>query len=149
MVRPQDAVDEIVDILDNNLSDPSKIDRNNWIFWDEPRPDSAKPRIGVHLVDGPFEPAGLNSDKFIQSARIQVTVAIDKKNKFDIDDDGEPERPTDVLDYFSDQVFQTIKGKHDTFRTEGFIHAIPLSSTNVNPEGEKRRNMDFEVKFTR
>lgn len=153
-MNTQDLIIELRDVLDENLNDPIEeraLDGKNWIYEDFPRLDSTLPRIGIGVVDVEYTSLALGTPKRVKNATLQVAILVDsRRNKFDVDGDGETEVEEQVLNYIAQRVEEEIVNNQPYFRNDvGVRYMLPINSFTTRNEDENviQRNIDIEVEF--
>jgi len=120
MVRIEQVVDEIVNVLRNNITDPISLRRErglNWIFPGFPRYDAGTPRIGITYISSPLEALAIGTPHRRHNARFQITILVRETDKIDIDGDGEKESPEFVADYIANEVIKAVMDNQSSFTT--------------------------------
>lgn len=119
-----DVIEEIQDVLDSNISDPNPTRDSNtrWIYNLPVQFDISKyPRIHIHNVSNTQEGLSIGSTERWIENRIQVSIfhGTGQGNKIDIDNDGELERPTRIVDTLNKDVRTEINDNQSTWRALG------------------------------
>jgi len=151
--RPQEVITKLMQLLRNNITDLNKERKNRggqWIWDDFPRLDATTPRIGIQLVTSPWQSGGVGNQKIIK-CRIQITVMMRVKEKYDIDGDGAAEHTEDCIDYLANEVLDVIHRNNDEFKTiDGVIHVTPLGQPRaIRNANNIFRYIDVEAEMER
>jgi len=143
--RVQEFIDSLQNLLGNNLTDPNNERTNSkdapfgWIYntpvsFDIPQ----YPRIHITKANQQYDTFEIGRDSN-GSIRLQNTGLVDivilnhVDGEYDVDNDGENERPFDVIDYIATQVSDEIKNNQDRWISLGdnSLSMLPLNAQPV------------------
>lgn len=154
MTRPQDILDTVETVLNNNISDPNTRRSGPWIHQDFPRLDATMPRIGIIKIGGVMENRGIGSNQRTQILTIQCSI-LNKKGSngaWDVEGDSTLERGEDVLDWIADQCVQAIQSNQSSFKTAGADCIYAVNEVRTPPPENSdvvQHNVDFEARIPR
>lgn len=143
MSSGQDLVEEIVTLIENNITDinTSRANSNSgsgkkWVYDDLPASTTTGyPRIGVINPTSGNAWLGMNSNDENFKPKIEIQIRVKKGSKWDIG--GDTYRDVQALDYLSKQVSDLLK-QDSTFTTLhnncGVFHFTPASENTVYGE---------------
>ena len=143
--RPQDFITSLQNLLGNNLDDPNK-DRDNlssapfgWIYNTPVKFGPAQyPRIHITKTNQQYDTFEIGTDqnggvRLQNNGLIDIIIVNHVNGEFDIDGDGEVERPNDVSDDLATKVADQIKDNQSRWRDLGdnSLNMIPLNQQEV------------------
>jgi len=140
-----DVVKKIVEILEANIPDP--LNRNKkWIYDDLPRLDIQDlPRIGVEFTSATGRPADIQRNAIMERGVIRVVVLVGKGQKWDIDNDDEPEYDYLCLNDLAEKVKQVILSNQQNVLDVAYSMFV-VGDNTVKTDGKIGRVIDIEVR---
>lgn len=151
MTRSKTVIDDLREFILENIDDPKDRSSNAWVNTTSVELSAEMPRIHIHKISSPLEPLTIGKTEMLQRQRIQVSIFVSVGEKLDFDDDGEDERPEDILDWFVDWVVTNVNDNQQRWRDlgDGSVQSLLSIETNTVPtqkDNIKRADVDFRLR---
>lgn len=157
-VRARDVIDEIVSLLDSNITDPNPERRSEGRDWITARSVAVGlpeyPAIRVQKVSSQHSLLTIGKTTVLVQQRIQVSILYEKAAELDVDqDDKEEDNSENALDYLAAEVVDTVNGNQTSFQNlDADVQSVLTVADERAPSGDSnvlRHNVDVMARFQR
>jgi len=153
MASGQDIVEEIVTLLENNITDVNS-DRlaksKKWIYDEIPRADvTSYPRIGVQEVTADSEWFGLGDNKERRNSRIEIQIRTKLGSKLTID--STTHRDRQILDYLSNKVtdLMALDSTRESLLSSNDVYHLRLETMNTISGNILIKQLVYRINYVR
>lgn len=157
MTKSVEVWEKLVDLLQENLVDPNKERRKEdqqFVFKSTDQAKSKFPRIIVKLLDNQKTGLSVGSTDRFHRKRLQVSVQVGNKNKFDIpegDKKDELKGATYTKEWMAERCDEIVQNNQSSFRELGddIYSLLPDSDNPASPGNTKQTSCDYILRRRR